>query len=117
LILFFPPCCGEAAMLEKGMSDHRHQRMTVKALPGSQLEFNAGAGQMSELVRGGRDILNGIQAITANAQQLANDLAGFGRTPAAAAQSAETPAEATRKPAAVAKPADSTNPAQTIERR
>ena len=25
-------------MLEKGVSDHRHQRMTVKALPGSSLE-------------------------------------------------------------------------------
>ena len=25
-------------MLEKGISDHRHQRMTVKALPGSSLE-------------------------------------------------------------------------------
>ena len=35
---FFPPCGGEAAMLEKGIGDHRHQRMTVKALPGSSLE-------------------------------------------------------------------------------
>ena len=25
-------------MLEKGISDHRHKRMTVKALPGSSLE-------------------------------------------------------------------------------
>src|SRR6266498_349331 len=38
LILFFPPCCCEAAMLEEGVSDHRHERMTVKALPGSSLE-------------------------------------------------------------------------------
>jgi hypothetical protein len=36
--LFFPPCCGEAAVLEEGVSDHRHERMTVKALPGSSLE-------------------------------------------------------------------------------
>jgi hypothetical protein len=37
---------------------------------------------MSELVRGGRVILNAIQAITLDAQRLANELAGF-----AAAQS------------------------------
>src|SRR6516165_2921957 len=34
---FFPPCCCEPAMLEEGVSDHRHKRMTVKALPGSSL--------------------------------------------------------------------------------
>jgi hypothetical protein len=28
----------EAAMLEEGVSDHRHERMTVKALPRSSLE-------------------------------------------------------------------------------
>jgi hypothetical protein len=33
LILFFPPCCREAAMLEEGVRDHRRERMTVKALP------------------------------------------------------------------------------------
>src|SRR4029077_1612194 len=38
LILFFPPCCCEPAMLEEGVSDHRHKRMTVKAMPGSSLE-------------------------------------------------------------------------------
>ena len=38
LILFFPPRCFEPAMLEEGVSDHRHKRMTVKALPGSSLE-------------------------------------------------------------------------------
>jgi len=57
----------------------------------AQLKFNASAGQMIELVRGGRDILRGMQAITANAQQLANDLAGIGSTPAVGAHSAETP--------------------------
>src|SRR5262252_272510 len=29
LILFFPPCCCEPAMLEEGVSDHRHKRMSV----------------------------------------------------------------------------------------
>src|SRR5262249_60820660 len=38
LFLFFPPCCCEPAMLEEGVSDHRHKRMTMKALPGSSLE-------------------------------------------------------------------------------
>ena len=38
MILFFPPCCCEAAMLEEGVSDHRHERMTVKALPGPSFE-------------------------------------------------------------------------------
>ena len=35
---FFPPCCCEPAMLEEGVGDHRHKRMSVKALPGSSLE-------------------------------------------------------------------------------
>jgi hypothetical protein len=35
---FFPPCCFEAAILEESVSSHRHERMTVKALPGSALE-------------------------------------------------------------------------------
>ena len=38
LIVFFPPRCFEPAMLEEGVSDHRHKRMTVNALPGSSLE-------------------------------------------------------------------------------
>src|SRR6267142_3579268 len=38
LFLFFPPCCCEAAMLEEGVRDHRHERMAMKALPGSSLE-------------------------------------------------------------------------------
>src|SRR6516164_11107738 len=29
LIVFFPPRCFEPAMLEEGVSDHRHKRMTV----------------------------------------------------------------------------------------
>ena len=46
---------------------------------------------MSELVRGGRAILSGIQAIAANALQLANNLDDLGRTP----QVAANPADAT----------------------
>src|SRR5882724_12351546 len=38
LILFFPPCCFKPAILEESVGDHRHERMTVKALPGSALE-------------------------------------------------------------------------------
>ena len=84
-----------------------------------QLEFNRAAGQIGELLKRGEASLNSIQVIAANAQQLANDLAGFGRTPAAAAQSADgtNSAQATKTPAAVAKPADGTNPAQAIKRR
>jgi hypothetical protein len=37
-ILFSPPRFGEAAILEKGVSDHHHERMTMHALPGSALE-------------------------------------------------------------------------------
>jgi hypothetical protein len=35
---FPPPCCCEAAMLEEGIRDHRHERVAVKTLPGSALE-------------------------------------------------------------------------------
>src|SRR5215207_4848220 len=35
---FFPSCCCKAAILEEGIRDHRHKRMTVEALPGSSLE-------------------------------------------------------------------------------
>ena len=52
----------------------------------AQLAFNAGAGQMSELVRGGRAILNRIQAIADNAQRLAHDLTGFAAAPGVPAQ-------------------------------
>src|SRR5262249_52934423 len=38
-ILFFPRCCRETAMLQEGVSDHRHERMTVKALPRSALKM------------------------------------------------------------------------------
>src|ERR1700736_1687334 len=35
---FFPPRCCETAVLEEGVSDHCHKRVTVKPLPGSPLE-------------------------------------------------------------------------------
>jgi hypothetical protein len=35
---FFPPSCFEPAILEEGVGDHRHERMTTQALPGSYLE-------------------------------------------------------------------------------
>jgi hypothetical protein len=35
---FFPPRAGEAAMLEEGVGDHCHERMTMKTGPGSPLE-------------------------------------------------------------------------------
>jgi hypothetical protein len=35
---FFPLYYREAAILEEGVRDHRHERMAVKALPGSPLE-------------------------------------------------------------------------------
>ena len=38
LLLFSPPCCCKAAMLEEGVRDHRHERMTMQALPGSAFE-------------------------------------------------------------------------------
>jgi hypothetical protein len=74
----------------------------------AQLEFDRAAGQIGELLKRGEASLNSIQVIAAHAQQLANDLAGFGRTPAAAAQSADgiNSAPATKMPAAVAKPAE-----------
>jgi hypothetical protein len=46
LILYFPPHFREAAMLEQGVSDHGHERMTVKALPGPSLEVCLCAGTL-----------------------------------------------------------------------
>lgn len=35
---FFPSCCFDAAGLEEGVSDHRHQGMSVQSGPGSAFE-------------------------------------------------------------------------------
>src|ERR1700731_4769912 len=45
-IFFFLPCCCQPATLEEGVSDHRHERMTVKALPGPSLEVLSSAGEL-----------------------------------------------------------------------
>jgi hypothetical protein len=101
-----------------------------------QLEFNRAGGQIGELLKRGEASTNSIQVIATNAQQLANDLAGFGRrtaatgqspdrtnsvqatiTPAAAAMTATNPVKAIKTPAGEARPADGPVPAQTIKRR
>src|SRR5438132_12376537 len=38
LILFFPPCGFEPAILEESVGDHRHERVTMQSVPGSTLE-------------------------------------------------------------------------------
>ncbi len=38
MILFFPLCCFEPAILKESVGDHRHQRMAVQALPGPAFE-------------------------------------------------------------------------------
>jgi len=37
-ILFFPPRLSETAMLEEGVSDHGHEGVTMKSLPGSSFK-------------------------------------------------------------------------------
>jgi len=81
----------ELRALNRSVEETRIELITQIDRLEAQLEFNGGAGQMSELVRGGRAILSGIQAITANALQLANDLDDLGRTP----EVATNPADAT----------------------
>jgi hypothetical protein len=100
-----------------------------------QLQFNRAGGQIGELLKRGEASINSIQVIATNAQQLANDLAGFGRTaaagqspdrtnaapttitPATAAKTATSPAQAINTPAAEARPANGANPAQVTRRR
>jgi len=81
----------ELRALNRSVEKTRIELITQIDRVEAQLEFNGGAGQMSELVRGGRAILNGIQAIAANALQLANTLDDLGRTP----EVATNPADAT----------------------
>jgi hypothetical protein len=38
LILFSPPRCFEAAVLQEGEGEHRHERMAMETLPGSPFE-------------------------------------------------------------------------------
>jgi hypothetical protein len=37
-VIFFPLCCCQAAMLQEGVGNHRHQHMAMKPLPASTLE-------------------------------------------------------------------------------
>ena len=84
----------------------------------AELEFR-GAGQIGESVTRGQATLSNIQVIAANAQRLASDLNGFGRTPSAEAKPADgtNSAQAPKPPAAAAKPADAINPAPATKRR
>jgi hypothetical protein len=41
-ILLFPRCRCETAMLQEGVSDHRHERMTMKALSMSHRKTDLG---------------------------------------------------------------------------
>jgi hypothetical protein len=84
----------------------------------AELEFR-GAGQIGDSVMRGQATLSSIQVIAANAQRLASDLDGFGRTPSAEAKPADVTnsVQATKSPAAATKPADATNPAPATKRR
>jgi hypothetical protein len=84
----------------------------------AELEFR-GAGQIGETVMRGQATLSNIQVIAANAQRLASDLNGFGRTPSAEAKPADgtNSAQAPKPPTAAAKPADAINPAPATKRR
>ena len=71
-----------------------------------QVEFNHGGGQIGDTVKRAQATLNRIQVIVGDAQRLANDLNGFGRTPAASAH-----------PAAAVTPPETTNPTDARKRR
>jgi hypothetical protein len=87
---YFEQKSTELRALNRSVEEARIELTTQMDRLEAQLKFNAGAGQMSELVRGGRDILRGVQAIVVNAQQIANDLAGLQGKPAAVARPAGT---------------------------
>jgi hypothetical protein len=42
LVLSFPHCGFEPTILEEGVSDHRHERMSIQALPASALKVGRG---------------------------------------------------------------------------
>jgi hypothetical protein len=137
--VYFQQKTSELHALSRSVEETRMELMTQIDLLQElkvQLEFNRAGGQIGGLLKRGAASINSIQVIATNAQELANDLAGFGRTTAAAGQPADrtnsvpqatttpgtaakttiNPAQAIRKPAAEARPADA-NPAQTIKRR
>ena len=136
---YFQQKTSELHALSRSVEEARMELMTQIDLLQElkvQLEFNRAGGQIGELLKRGEVSINSIQVIATNAQQLANDLARFGRTAAAAGQSpdrtnsapttitpgtvaktATNPAQAINSPAAEARPANGVNPAQAIKRR
>ena len=87
-----------SARTEPSVEETRIQLITQIDRLEAQLEFNGGPGPMSELVRGGRAILDGIQAIAANALQLANNLDDLGKTPEVAIDPADATGSAEHVP-------------------
>jgi hypothetical protein len=139
-VVYFQQKTTELHALSRSVEETRMELMTQIDLLQElkvQLEFNRAGGQIGELLKRVEVNINSIQVIATNAQQLANDLAGFGRTtaaagqpadrtnsapqttttPATAAKTAINPAQAIKTPATEARPADGARPAQTIKRR
>jgi hypothetical protein len=108
---YFQQKTGELRAVTRSVEETRIQLITqidrLEELK-AQIEFRGG-GQIGESIKRGQETLSGVQVIADNAQRLANDLNGFGRTPTA---ETTTPARATNAPAAAAKPADAINPMQ-----
>jgi hypothetical protein len=82
------------------------------------MEFR-GAGQIGESIKRGQNTLSGVQVIAENAQRLASDLNGFGRTPTAEtakpapatnASAVTPPLQGTNQPPAASKPVDQAAP-------
>src|ERR1700691_6793473 len=46
-ILFSPARLGEAAALQVGVGDHRHERVAVQAMPGSAFEWSRPSSSLS----------------------------------------------------------------------
>jgi hypothetical protein len=76
-----------------------------------QLEFNRTVPQIAEAVKSGKISIDNIRAITASAQRIAADLAGFGRASAFVTE----PNEVT-KPAVAAKPVEVARPVEVKKR-
>ena len=118
--VYFQQKTTELHALSRSVEETRMELMTQIDLLQElkvQLEFNRAGGQIGELLKRGEVSINSIQVIATNAQQLANDLAGFGRTTAAAGQPADrtnSVPQATTTPGTAAK--TTVNPAQAIRK-
>jgi hypothetical protein len=95
---YFQRKTAELRALNRSVEETRIELITQIDRLEAQLEFNGGPGPMSELVRGGRAILDGIQAIAANALQLANNLDDLGKTPEVAIDPADATGSAEHVP-------------------